>query len=290
MDIFKKEGLLKIIQKSFESRDTNNRFAIPAFNFYRQEELGALVAVSASTDSPLILQICGEYAERWATTGILEQGFQSIMHQLKQIQEAGRVHVTSSMHGEVDIDVGNARVIVALDHYDIKREIDVEEKMDQLERVLQCTWPNLPDVGLLRVNASFLGPEVSAQVTADVKAMADRYDAAVEGVAEDIDANARGETGKTPLTLAELEKWVRTSGVDFLNYYIGFYHGGKSMGAAKVDVDRLYLIDELQSVKPVFYFGHGGSSLAMPWEKGYDADVLNRVWIVPQKAIVYATL
>ena len=83
----------------------------------------------------------------------------------------------------------------------------------------------------------------------------------------------------TQIAYDDLQRLVDGSGVNLVNFDIGTYHGGRRLGAAKIDVERLhFFIDKLnQNLRPVCFLMHGGSSVAMPWEEGHDPKLLDKI-------------
>ena len=287
----KERGLTEILQVSWESRnrekgvEQSDAFAIPAINFYDQNQLRAIVAASQNTRAPIVAQACAEYVRRQGGNSgknddmrikALVRGFQKYERELTDIASDSHIYLTGSNFPTVDIpDVSDARIILALDHYDIPDLDRADYHIKELTAVLEKT-----NVGLIRVNAAgFLPPDrkhESIPLMKQIVQLASKYGVAVEGVYSDIDAEVGGEKLIVEVDYKALNQWRADIGLTFVNYDMGTFHGSKKDTAAPVDVDRVRNYQEglNNSGLESYFLMHGGSSVATPGNPQYDQQLI----------------
>lgn len=209
-------------------------YAIPAYNFNNMEQLQAIVMACLETQSPLILQV-SRGARDYADRTLLRYMAQGSLEMMKRIAaERGWGLIPVALH---------------LDHG------------DSLALCASCIEFGFSSV---MIDGSHLPYEENIRLTAEVVALAHRYDVTVEGelgvlAGVEDDVSAEGHTYTRP---EEVQDFVDRTGVDSLAISIGTSHGAFKFKSGQQPLIRLDILHDIEKRIPGFPIVlHGSSSI-----------------------------
>jgi fructose-bisphosphate aldolase class II len=237
--VYKEIGLVNT--REMFAQAMKNGFAIPAYNFNNLEQLQAIVTGCAESDSPFILQV---------SSGARKYANQVLLRYLAQ----GAVELLKSMGSKV-------RFALHLDHG------------DTFELCKSCIDTGFSSV---MIDASHHPFDKNVELTRQVVEYAHEYDVSVEGelgvlagIEDDVVA------AKSIYTQPEdVEKFVKSTGVDSLAISIGTSHGAYKFkpsqctrnadGVLEPPPLRFDILEEVEKRIPGFPIVLHGASSVIP--------------------------
>ncbi len=205
-------------------------YAIPAYNFNNMEQLQAIMMACAETNSPVIIQVSSG-ARKYANATLLRYMAQ------------GAVEMTRK-----DLK-SNIPICLHLDHG------------DTFELCASCIEYGFSSV---MIDGSHLPYDENAALTKKVVEYAHKYDVSVEGelgVLAGIEDEVKAEK-HTYTQPAEVQDFVKKTGVDSLAISIGTSHGAYKFKPGTNPEIRLDILHEIEKKLPGFPIVlHGSSSV-----------------------------
>lgn len=205
-------------------------YAIPAYNFNNMEQLQAIMMACAETNSPVIIQVSSG-ARKYANATLLRYMAQ------------GAVEMTRK-----DLK-SNIPICLHLDHG------------DTFELCVSCIEYGFSSV---MIDGSHLPYEENVALTKKVVEYAHKYDVSVEGelgVLAGIEDEVKAEK-HTYTQPAEVQDFVKKTGVDSLAISIGTSHGAYKFKPGTNPEIRLDILHEIEKKLPGFPIVlHGSSSV-----------------------------
>ncbi|MFH1709652.1 MAG: class II fructose-bisphosphate aldolase [bacterium] len=206
------------------------KYAVPAYNFNNMEQLQAIMAACAETNSPVIIQVSSG-ARKYANATLL------------RYMARGAVEMTRK-----DLK-SNIPICLHLDHG------------DTFELCVSCVEYGFSSV---MIDGSHLSYEENVALTKKVVDYAHKYDVSVEGelgVLAGIEDEVHAEK-HTYTRPEEVQDFVAKTGVDSLAISIGTSHGAYKFKPGTNPEIRLDILHEIEKKIPGFSIVlHGSSSV-----------------------------
>lgn len=206
-------------------------YAIPAYNFNNMEQMQAIIQACAETKSPVILQVSSG-ARKYANQTLLRYMAQGAVEYAKELT-AGK----------------GIPIVLHLDHG------------DTFELCKNCIEFGFSSV---MIDGSHHSYEKNVELTKQVVEYAHKYDVTVEGelgvlAGVEDEVSAEKHTYTQP---AEVEDFVKKTGVDSLAISIGTSHGAYKFKPGQKAEIRLDILAEIEKKIPGFPIVlHGSSSV-----------------------------
>ncbi len=211
-------------------------YAVPAYNFNNMEQLQAIIRACVETRSPVILQV---------SSGARKYADQTLLRYMAM----GAVEM---------VKVAKSKIPIAL-HLD---------HGDSYELCVSCIKSGFSSV---MIDGSHLSFEENIKLTKQVVDYAHKYDVTVEGelgvlagIEDDVQAEVSHYTDP-----AQVEEFVKQTGVDSLAISIGTSHGAyKFKVSRQEDIPELRfdILEECEKRLPGFPIVlHGASSVPQEW-------------------------
>jgi fructose-bisphosphate aldolase class II len=226
---FKDLGLVN--SRDLFAKAVKGGYAIPAYNFNNMEQLQAIIQACCETSSPVILQVSSG-ARKYANSTLLRYMAQGAVEYAKELTKGVGIPI-----------------VLHLDHG------------DTFELCKNCIEYGFSSV---MIDGSHHPYEKNVELTKQVVEYAHKYDVTVEGelgvlAGVEDDVKAEKHTYTQP---AEVEDFVKKTGVDSLAISIGTSHGAYKFKPGQNPQIRLDILAEIEKKIPGFPIVlHGSSSV-----------------------------